>query len=81
MLPGQALERSRGLGGKLVIDDAILALLWEQVNLKLTQWAKTQPGMHGYCVAAYGQALEIVPYTLAENAGPPFSVIHLRRNP
>lgn len=40
-----------------------------QVNFKLNQWAKTQVGMRAYCVSAFASALEIVPYTLAENAG------------
>lgn len=47
-----------------VVVDAYL-----QVNFKLNQWAKTQVGMRAYCVAAFASALEIVPYTLAENAG------------
>merc|ERR1712124_213359 len=33
------------------------------------QWSKTQMGMDSYCVKAYAEALEVVPYTLAENAG------------
>ncbi|KAJ1463164.1 t-complex protein 1 delta subunit [Pelagophyceae sp. CCMP2097] len=37
--------------------------------LKLADFAKTVTGMKGYCVAAFAEALEVVPYTLAENAG------------
>jgi len=37
--------------------------------LKLSQWAKTLPGIKSYCVRAFAEALEIIPYTLAENAG------------
>ena len=37
--------------------------------LRLTQWAKTLTGVRAYCVRAYAEALEIIPYTLAENAG------------
>jgi T-complex protein 1 subunit delta len=40
-----------------------------EVNLQLTEWSKTLTGMQAYCVKAYAQALDIVPYTLAENAG------------
>lgn len=37
--------------------------------LRLTQWAKTLPGVQSYCARAFAEALEIIPYTLAENAG------------
>lgn len=37
--------------------------------LKLTQWAKTLPGVRSYCARAFAEALEIIPYTLAENSG------------
>jgi T-complex protein 1 subunit delta len=37
--------------------------------LRLTQWAKTLTGVRAYCVRAFAEALEIIPYTLAENAG------------
>ena len=37
--------------------------------LRLTQWSKTLTGVRAYCVRAFAEALEIVPYTLAENAG------------
>mmetsp|Transcript_18935 Transcript_18935/g.34304 ORF Transcript_18935/g.34304 Transcript_18935/m.34304 type:complete len:526 (+) Transcript_18935:63-1640(+) len=40
-----------------------------ELALKLSSWAKEQTGMKGYCVRAYAEALEIVPFTLAENAG------------
>ena len=51
------------------------------VALKLGAWAKTQTGMKAYCVAAYAEALELIPYTLAENAGlsPIAMVTELRR--
>ena len=32
-------------------------------------YAKTLKGADSYCVKAYAQALEVIPYTLAENAG------------
>lgn len=52
-----------------------------EVNFRLNEWAKTQVGMKGYCVSAFAQCLEIVPYTLAENAGlnPIGIVTELRR--
>jgi T-complex protein 1 subunit delta len=37
--------------------------------LRLTEWSKTLTGVKSYCARAYGEALEIIPYTLAENAG------------
>eukprot|EP00286_Rhodomonas_abbreviata_P024458 CAMPEP_0181292592 /NCGR_PEP_ID=MMETSP1101-20121128/2592_1 /TAXON_ID=46948 /ORGANISM="Rhodomonas abbreviata, Strain Caron Lab Isolate" /LENGTH=526 /DNA_ID=CAMNT_0023397079 /DNA_START=51 /DNA_END=1631 /DNA_ORIENTATION=- len=37
--------------------------------LQLTQWAKTLTGVHSYCARAFAEALEIIPYTLAENSG------------
>lgn len=40
-----------------------------ELTVKLTEWAKSQTGMKGYCVRAFAEALEVVPYTLAENAG------------
>jgi len=40
-----------------------------QLALKLTEWAKTQVGMKAFCIRAFAEALEVIPYTLAENAG------------
>eukprot|EP00158_Paraphelidium_tribonemae_P000664 Partr_v1_DN23105_c1_g1_i1_m44081 putative T-complex protein 1 subunit delta len=40
-----------------------------EISLRLQEWAKTLTGMHAVCVKAFGEALEIIPYTLAENAG------------
>ena len=37
--------------------------------LRLTQWSKTLEGVKSYCARAFAEALEIIPYTLAENAG------------
>merc|ERR1711934_390750 len=37
--------------------------------LKLSDIAKTKPGSVGFCLSAFADALEVVPYTLAENAG------------
>lgn len=41
----------------------------EECALRLTQWSKTLTGVRSYCVRAFAEALEIIPYTLAENAG------------
>lgn len=40
-----------------------------EVFFQLSTWAKTLLGMDSYCARAFAEALEIVPYTLAENAG------------
>lgn len=40
-----------------------------ELAVKLATWSKEQTGMKGYCVKAYAESLEVVPYTLAENAG------------
>ncbi len=37
--------------------------------LRLVDYANTLSGVEQYCVRAFADALEIVPYTLAENAG------------
>lgn len=40
-----------------------------EVSLRLTQWSKTLSGVRSYCVRSFAEALDIIPYTLAENAG------------
>merc|ERR1711990_545515 len=40
-----------------------------ELAIRLMEYAKTLEGQESYCVRAYAEALEIVPYTLAENAG------------
>lgn len=35
----------------------------------ITQYAKTQPGLDQYAIDKFGQAFEVIPRTLAENAG------------
>ena len=37
--------------------------------LQLNKWSKTLTGVRSYCARAFAEALEIIPYTLAENAG------------
>jgi T-complex protein 1 subunit theta len=36
---------------------------------KIQAYAKEQPGLDQYAVEKFGQALEIIPRTIAENAG------------
>eukprot|EP00299_Pterocystis_sp_00344_P008217 c3028_g1_i1.p1 GENE.c3028_g1_i1~~c3028_g1_i1.p1 ORF type:complete len:550 (+),score=118.13 c3028_g1_i1:194-1651(+) len=40
-----------------------------EMSLQLAKYAETLPGSESMCVKAYAEALEIIPYTLAENAG------------
>merc|ERR1711988_1759999 len=40
-----------------------------EVAHQLHHWAKTLPGIESYCVSAFADAMEVIPYTLAENAG------------
>ncbi|KAA8495294.1 T-complex protein 1 subunit delta [Porphyridium purpureum] len=52
-----------------------------EMAIKLAQYSKELSGMESHCVRAYADALEVVPYTLAENAGlsPVEIVTELRR--
>merc|ERR1712039_162404 len=40
-----------------------------EVSQKLLAWARTIGGINAVCVEQYAEALELIPYTLAENAG------------
>merc|ERR1719197_567550 len=40
-----------------------------QCSYQLSKWANSLEGQHQYCVRAFAEAMEVVPYTLAENAG------------
>ena len=40
-----------------------------ELSLRLTEMANTVTGMEQYCFREFAQALEVVPFTLAENAG------------
>ncbi|XP_048585680.1 T-complex protein 1 subunit delta [Nematostella vectensis] len=40
-----------------------------EVALRLAEYSQTLTSMDAYCVRAFAEALEIIPYTLAENAG------------
>ncbi|GAA5848262.1 hypothetical protein JCM8547_004460 [Rhodosporidiobolus lusitaniae] len=51
------------------------------VSRLLSQYAQTLKGMEAYCFAAYAEALEVIPTTLAENAGlNPISMVTELRN-
>lgn len=40
-----------------------------EVAVKLATWARSLGGIQAICVEHFAEALELVPYTLAENAG------------
>lgn len=40
-----------------------------EIAVRLSEWAKTQVGMQSVCARAYADALDVIPETLAENAG------------
>ena len=40
-----------------------------ELAIRLSEYANTLTGMEQYCFRAYAEALEVIPYTLAENAG------------
>merc|ERR1712139_216014 len=47
-----------------------------EVSQKLAAWSRSLPGIQSVCVQAYAEALEVIPYTLAENAGlPPVQIV------
>lgn len=51
------------------------------VSRLLSQHALTLKGMEAYCFAAYAEALEVIPTTLAENAGlNPIAIVTELRN-
>eukprot|EP01006_Ploeotia_vitrea_P055975 TRINITY_DN68053_c13_g4_i1.p1 TRINITY_DN68053_c13_g4~~TRINITY_DN68053_c13_g4_i1.p1 ORF type:complete len:537 (+),score=333.46 TRINITY_DN68053_c13_g4_i1:150-1760(+) len=40
-----------------------------EISLRLSKLAQEIGGMEGYCMQKYAEALEVIPYTLSENAG------------
>ena len=40
-----------------------------ELALRLSEYAQTLTGMEQYCFRAFAEALEVIPFTLAENAG------------
>ena len=52
-----------------------------EASVKLMNYAKKLTGKEAYCFKEFAQALEIIPYTLAENAGlSPIAVVTELRN-
>ncbi|KAG8379701.1 hypothetical protein BUALT_Bualt07G0116400 [Buddleja alternifolia] len=52
-----------------------------ELSKQLGAWAMVLQGMEGYCVKAFAEALEVIPYTLAENAGlNPIAIVTELRN-
>ncbi|KYQ93529.1 chaperonin containing TCP1 delta subunit [Tieghemostelium lacteum] len=52
-----------------------------EVSQQVTEFSKTLSGVPSVCIRAYAEALEIIPYTLAENAGlHPISIVTELRN-
>lgn len=52
-----------------------------EISVKLMEYAKTLLGKEAVCFKAFAQALEVIPFTLAENAGlHPISVVTSLRN-
>ena len=52
-----------------------------EMALKLTEMSRTLTGLSAICFRAFAEALEIIPFTLAENAGLPpiYTVTELRQ--
>lgn len=40
-----------------------------EIAVKLNEYSNTVQGFKSYCIKAFAEALEVIPYTLAENAG------------
>lgn len=52
-----------------------------EVSLRLQEYAKTLRGMEAHCFLAFAEALEVIPITLAENAGlNPIAIVTELRN-
>ncbi|KAM3929891.1 T-complex protein 1 subunit delta [Leptodactylus fuscus] len=52
-----------------------------ELSLRLNEYARTLSGMESYCIRGFADALEVIPSTLAENAGlNPISTVTELRN-
>lgn len=52
-----------------------------EISVKLQELSSTILGLNSYCVKAFSEALEVIPYTLAENAGlNPINIVTELRN-
>lgn len=40
-----------------------------ELSVRLAEYAQSLSGVQQYCIRAFAEALEVIPYTLAENAG------------
>ena len=40
-----------------------------EVAFRLMEYSQTLTGMEAYCIRAFSEAMEVIPFTLAENAG------------
>ncbi|PWA34269.1 hypothetical protein CTI12_AA620730 [Artemisia annua] len=68
---------------QLVLDEAERSLhdALCVLSRQLGAWSKVLHGMESYCVKSFAEALEVVPYTLAENAGlNPITIVTELRN-
>jgi len=52
-----------------------------ELSVRLSKWAQEIGGVDSYCIRGFAEALDVIPYTLAENAGlhPIKIVTELRR--
>ncbi|KAM9187700.1 T-complex protein 1 subunit delta isoform 3-T3 [Dugong dugon] len=91
--PGKTVTMVVRGSNKLVIEEAersihdALALIAGggapeiELALRLTEYSRTLSGMESYCVRAFADAMEVIPSTLAENAGlNPISTVTELRN-
>ncbi|KAF7086500.1 hypothetical protein CFC21_089786 [Triticum aestivum] len=52
-----------------------------EMSMRLAAWSKELHGMESYCIKEFADALEVIPYTLAENAGlNPIAIVTELRN-
>jgi T-complex protein 1 subunit delta len=52
-----------------------------EVSHQLHNYSRTVSGMQSYCIQAFAEAMEVIPTTLAENAGlNPISIVTELRN-
>jgi len=52
-----------------------------ELSIQLSKWSKTLTGLDSTCIQAYSEAFEVIPYTLAENAGlHPIAIVTELRN-
>jgi len=52
-----------------------------EMSVQLTKFSQTVTGVESYCIRAFAEAMEIIPYTLAENAGlSPIGIVTELRN-